>query len=101
MPNEELIKMLRSVIQEELKPINQRLDNLENKIDNIKSQQDENTGFIQAILHNVEVVNAEISGMKLDTASKEAVAGLDAKLDILVIRQTNQEAEMQRLKIAK
>lgn len=89
--------------------VTKRLDSLENKVDNMKAQQDENTGLIQAILHNVEVANAEINGLKLSTASKEVIANLatkedivrlDAKLDVLTIRQTNQEADIRLLRKA-
>ena len=39
----------------------------------IKTQQQENTDLINALIHNIEVANAKIDGLTLNTATKNAV----------------------------
>lgn len=143
MSNEELILTLRSVIQEELKPINARLDRIETRLDrieprldkietrldNLEGQVKENTNFISVLLHRTEEIDAQlhalsstvdklcgqvnnlevqvkdlqaqVTDIKANMATKEDIAALDAKINVLSIRQTNQEAELFRLKMAR
>lgn len=122
MSNEELILTLRSVIQEELKPINARLDRIETRLDNLEGQVKENTNFIRVLLHRTEEMDAQlhalsstvnklcghvnnlelqVTDIKTNMATKEDIAAIDAKINILSIRQTNQEAEIYRLKMAR
>lgn len=65
-----------------------------------KTQQNENTAIIKAIMHNVETITAKVDGLTVNTASKEAVALLDAKFDVLNNRFFQQEADLQLLKKA-
>ena len=46
------------------------------------------------------MLNAKVDGLTVTTASKEAVADLDAKFDVLNKRLFQQEADLQRLKKA-
>ncbi len=94
MPNEELISVLRSVIREELDPIVKRLDNLEGQVQ-------ENTAFIKALLHQTEELDAKFDGLLHTTATKDAIARLDAKFEVLNSRLFNQEADIQLLKAVK
>ncbi len=91
MPNEELISVLRSVIREELDPIVKRLDNLEGQVQ-------ENTAFIKALLHQTEELDAKFDGLLHTTATKDAIARLDAKFEVLNSRLFNQEADIHLLK---
>ncbi|MCE5285811.1 MAG: hypothetical protein LLG02_08195 [Pelosinus sp.] len=65
-----------------------------------KTQQNETTDIVKAIQHNTEVIGAKVDGLTVTTASKEAVADLDAKFDVLNKRLFQQEADLQRLKKA-
>lgn len=87
---EELLKQMLS----EIRTINQRLDNLEGQVK-------ENTDIIKAIQHNTEVINAKIDGLTINTASKDSVANLDAKFDVLNNRLFQQEAAIHQLKAVK
>lgn len=49
----------------------------------IKAQQRENTDVINALVHNIEVANAKIDGLTLNTATKNAVIRLDKNIDRL------------------
>ncbi|MCE5287515.1 MAG: hypothetical protein LLG02_16960 [Pelosinus sp.] len=65
-----------------------------------KTQQNENTGFIQALISRTDIIDAKLDGLAVNTASKEAVAKIDAKLNVLNDRLFNQEADIQLLKRA-
>lgn len=86
-----------------------QLSALQAEVSDMRAQQDENTAIIKALVHNVEIANAKIDGLALSTLSKDAAASfatkadiamIDAKLDILTIRQTTQEAHIRLLKQA-
>ena len=91
-----------------LKQILSRLDNIDNgqkqildRLDNLEGQTRENTNIIKAIQHNTEVLNAKLDGLTITTASKDAIAKLDAKFDVLNTRLFQQEAEIHQLKAIK
>lgn len=73
MPNEELARLLRHIIQEELKPI-------KDEMISVKSQLDENTRIINVLLHRTEELDAKFDGLLLTTATKESIARLEAKM---------------------
>ena len=122
---EELLKQILNRLdsmEDGQKLITKRLDSMETKQDrfssqlsalqtevsDMRAQQDENTAIFKALVHNVEVANDKIDGLALSTLSKETadfatkddVALIEAKLDILTIRQTNLEAHIRLLKQA-
>ena len=75
-----------------------------------KTQQDENTQVIKAILHSIETANAELNGLKLTTLNKEALIHLATKEDVaetndhlmaLNERLFHQEAAISHLKAVK
>lgn len=99
----------------EVTSINQRLNSLESNVSaitsdmsavkedtsEIRTQQHENSEFIQALLHRTEELDAKLDGLAINTASKEAVADLDAKFEVLNARLFHQEAELYKLKAIK
>lgn len=85
------------------------ISTIKEEIVNIKSQQQENTDLINALLHNVNVANAKIDGLTVSTLSKDVAANLaskadvaviDTKLDLLNARLFKQEADLQLIKKA-
>ena len=78
-----------------------RFDNLEGRFDNLEGQVRENTDLLKALQHNSEVLNAKVEALTLTTASKEAVARLDAKFEVLNARLFQQEVEIHQLKAIK
>lgn len=97
----------------EVQGLSKRIDNLEGDMTSMKDditfmksdmatkiQQDESIGFIQALISRTDIIDAKLDGLVVNTASKEAVAKLDAKLNVLNDRLFNQEADIQLLKKA-
>lgn len=100
-----------------------RMDRLENEVSTIKeevsaiksdmatkTQQDENTDYIKALLHRTEELYATFDGFLHNTvtkdallalASKEDIRDLGAKFEVLNSRIFNQEAELFKLKAVK
>ena len=68
-----------------------RFDTLEGRFDNLEGQVRENTDLLKAIQHNTEVLNAKVEALTLTTASKDAVARLDAKFEVLNARLFQQD----------
>ncbi len=64
----------------------ERLAALKNELSAVKSnmatktQQDENTAFIKALLHRTEELDAKLDNLALNSASRESIADLSAKL---------------------
>lgn len=77
-----------------------QLHHLNEKVDRIEVQQAENTGFIQALLHQTEELGAKYDGLLNVTASKDGLAKAEAKIDILNYRILAQEGEIRLLKQA-
>ena len=78
-----------------------RFDTIEGRFDNLEGQVRENTDLLKAIQHNTEVLNAKVEALTLTTASKDAVARLDAKFEVLNARLFQQEVEIHQLKAIK
>ena len=78
-----------------------RFDTLEGRFDNLEGQVRENTDLLKAIQRNTEVLNAKVEALTLTTASKDAVARLDAKFEVLNARLFQQEVEIHQLKAIK
>lgn len=107
MENNELLQAIRVMIQEEVKPIKTDIAELKSKFSAVEqdmasaTQQNENTRLMKAIQHNTEVLNAKLDGLTITTASKDAIAKLDSKFDVLNTRLFQQEAEINQLKAVK
>ena len=78
-----------------------RFDTIEVRFDTLEGQVRENTDLLKAIQHNTEVLNAKVEALTLTTASKDAVARLDAKFEVLNARLFQQEVEIHQLKAIK
>jgi hypothetical protein len=109
MTNEEFQKIVLDQFAEltsEVSGLKNDISSLKSEVSAIKSdmgtkdQQDETLQIVKAIQHNSEMLNAKVDGLTVTTASKEAVADLDAKFDVLNKRLFQQEADLQRLKRA-
>lgn len=114
MENSELLQAIRSLIQEEIKPVTQRLDSMDSRLDRIESdmaserQQIELSQIVHALRHNSEEVNAQLYnlGHSLNdltgkAATKEDVSELNAKFEVLNSRLFQQEAAIHQLKAVK
>ena len=56
---------------------------LKTDVSSLREQTSENSQFIQALLHRTEELDAKLDGLAVNTASKESIADLDAKFDVL------------------
>jgi len=114
MENSELLQAIRSLIQEEIKPVTQRLDSMDSRLDRIESdmaserQLIELSQIVHALRHNSEEVNAQLHnlGHSLNVltgkaATKEDVSELSAKFEVLNSRLFQQEAAIHQLKTVK
>ncbi|SDE24255.1 hypothetical protein [Sporomusa acidovorans] len=121
MENQELLQAIRSVIQEEVNPIKEEIKSLKEgqqqtnkRLDRIESdmaserQQIEISQIVHGLRHNSEEVNAQLHnlGHNLNVltgkaATKEDMAELNAKLEVLNSRQFQQEAAIHQLKAVK
>ncbi|WP_312524501.1 hypothetical protein [Anaerospora sp.] len=78
----------------------ERLDRVENQLSNVEGQLKENTSILRVLEHRSEVQAAETEGLKLTTATNEAIERLDAKFDVLNTRLFQQETALQLIKKA-
>jgi len=78
----------------------ERLDRVENQLSNVEGQLEENTSILRVLEHRSEVQAAETEGLKLTTATNEAIERLDAKFDVLNTRLFQQETALQLIKKA-
>jgi hypothetical protein len=76
------------------------LDRVENQLSNVEGQLEENTSILRVLEHRSEVQAAETEGLKLTTATNEAIERLDAKFDVLNTRLFQQETALQLIKKA-
>lgn len=102
------IKTDVSTLKEGQTSIVQRLDKLDNRVDNLEGQMKETNSIVQALRHNQEEMNAQIHNISynLDTltgkaATKEDISKIEAKIDVLNVRLFNQETDIQLLKKVK
>lgn len=98
MSNEDLVLMLRSVIQEELKPIINRLDKIEARLDNLEGQVRENSNYIAALLHRTEEMDAQLHALS-STVDKLCgqVNNLETKVISLETKVNNLEVQVKDL----
>jgi hypothetical protein len=86
------------------------MSEVKGQLGEVKGQLDENTQFIKLLLHRTEEFDAKFDGLLHTTvtkdtiahlATKEDIAALDSKIDVLNSRLFHQEAEIVRLKAIK
>ena len=120
MTNEEfqklVLKELESMgsgqkeLKEDVSNIKKDISNVREDISNVKGQLNENTQIVKALRHRTEELDAKFDGLLTTTATKEAIANLatkediaalDSKFEVLNSRLFHQEAELHRLKAVK
>ncbi len=99
-----------TAVKSELTTVRSDLTDIKSDIPS-KAQQNENTRFIDALVHRTEELNAlvtnlgftsaKLEGMLANTATKEDVADLSAQLGVLNNRIFRQETEIKKLKVVK
>jgi predicted nuclease with TOPRIM domain len=81
------------------------LGNVEGRLGNVEGQVKENNGFIQALIHRTDELDAKFDGLLCTTATKDSITTLknDLKADILTLNERlfRQESEMTSLKMVK
>ena len=98
----ELAKILRDVIKEELKPINNKLDSLESKVGSLDIQVKENTQILKALEHSAEINKSEHDSMKNDIIHiKGTVEAIKKDLSQVEMVTANNWADIARLKAVK
>jgi chromosome segregation ATPase len=86
---------------EEVNHLSGKVDHLSAGQKQIKDQLDENTQLICALLHRTEELDAKYDGLLNNTATKDAIANIDSKLNVLNNRLFLTETEVNRLSLAK
>jgi len=74
--------------------IEKRLENIENDTSNIKGQLDENTQIIKTLVHRADKLDVKYDCLLHTTATKDLIANLDNKFNILNDRLFQQEAKI-------
>ncbi len=107
-------KILQQILEGQAQ-INKRLDSFENRFDvleshfdtlenrvlNIGGQLDENTQLIKALLHRTDELDAKFEGLLHTTATKDSIASLNSKFDLLNDRLFQTENKINLLSLAK
>lgn len=108
---EELLKQIITRLdrmEEGQQQLKADMSDLKTTVGNMSGQQRENTDYIKALLHRTEEINAQLHniGHNLNVltgkaATKEDVAELNAKFEVLNSRLFQQEAAIHQLKAVK
>ncbi|KYZ76504.1 hypothetical protein AXX12_08710 [Anaerosporomusa subterranea] len=94
-------------VRGQLGQVRSQMGEINSQMSEVKGQLDENTQFIKVFLHRTEELDAKFDGLLHTTvtkdtlanlATKDDVAALDSKLEVLNSRLFHQEAELVRLK---
>lgn len=108
MESKELLQAIRAMIREEIQPIKEDIAELKTTVSNIEGQQIEHNRIIHAPRHNSEEVNIQLHsiGHNLNVligkaATKDDVAELNAKFDLLNNRLFQQEVAIHQFKAVK
>lgn len=88
-----------------------RLEAFDQRMSNVEGQLSENTGYIKALLHRTEELDAKFDGLLNTSVTKECLAGLvdkndiaqldarmNAKFELLNARIFNNETDIKLLK---
>lgn len=84
------MKEILKQILEGQRQILARLDRVESQLSNVEGQFEENNSILRVLERRSEVQAAETEGLKLTTATNEAIERLDAKFDVLNTRLSQQ-----------
>jgi chromosome segregation ATPase len=97
-----------SGIKGDISGLKENVSGIKDDVAGIKGQQQENSGFIQALLHRTEELDAKFDGILHATASKTALARIDDKFDrmaadmtFLVRKAAEHEDDIRNLKLIK
>lgn len=93
---EEILKQILG----KLEALSDDIKEVKGQLFNVESQLEENTSILRVLEHRSEVQAAETEGLKLTTATNEAIERLDAKFDVLNTRLFQQETALQLIKKA-
>lgn len=66
-----------------LNKIFDKLDSMDNRLSNLEGQASETNDIVKSLMHRTETLSAQVSGLKLTTASTEAIERIETKIDIL------------------
>lgn len=103
------IKSEMATMKSEMTTIKSEMADMKSEMAN-KTQQEENTALIKALLHRTDELDAKFDGLLLTTVSKEALSNLatkddirnlDAKISVLTHHVIQQEADLYQLKQAR
>lgn len=93
---EEILKQILG----KLEALSDDIKEVKVQLSNVEGQLEENTSILRVLEHRSEVQVAETEGLKLTTATNEAIERLDAKFDVLNTRLFQQETALQLIKKA-
>ncbi|HAK73228.1 MAG TPA: hypothetical protein DCP36_05905 [Sporomusaceae bacterium] len=93
---EEILKQILG----KLEALSDDIKEVKVQLSNVEGQLKENTSILRVLEHRSEVQAAETEGLKLTTATNEAIERLDAKFDVLNTRLFQQETALQLIKKA-
>lgn len=93
---EEILKQILG----KLETLSDDIKEVKVQLSNVEGQLKENTAILRVLEHRSEVQAAETEGLKLTTATNEAIERLDAKFDVLNTRLFQQETALQLIKKA-
>ena len=86
----------------------ENLEKMETRVDGIETQLKETNGFVQALIHRTDELDAKFDGLLTKTATVTAVeeikivlARTEKKIDILSHRVAAQDGEIELLKLVK
>ncbi len=94
--NNEIAELLRSVLKEELEPVNNRLDSMEQRLNGMDQRLDSIEQEVKALRTDHAELRNEIIGTLADFTEKIA-SDVDYKTSALNKRVFNIETELQRL----
>ena len=103
------MKSEMATIKSEMADMKSEMATMKSEMAN-KTQQEENTALIKALLHRTDELDAKFDGLLLTTVSKEALSNLatkddirnlDAKISVLTHHVIQQEADLYQLKQAR
>lgn len=71
------------------------------KLGALESQMQETNGFVKALMHRTEEIDAKYDALLNSTVTRDALARIETKVDILSHRVLAQDGEIQLLKQVK
>lgn len=81
--------------------MNNKIDAIDARLERVENKQTEQGDILSALLHNQEVARAEIEALTATTATNTSIQRLDTKFSLLDKRLSEQETNLEVLKLAK